>query len=367
MYHRLFSESSILQEVELADQLRLGFTQLQKYILYGESNDVLKAARKIFRSIREQDPTFKIAYLYEGIALDLLEAHNGAIALFKYLQEDSSSDLKEKSLYNEAISRFRKYRSEEIEEAIKLFDQLIGKDEGDFDPEMFVDSPVKAFSLAGKANAIAHKPIFWKDFMPKGEDNNENKLDNKELWKSALKSIENWKKEVLKLTGQLEKIIQEIDSLGTSSGWDNYNRKQLEWLTVNAEGNVYLNIAINYYDGGKEIHLQDEDKKKRKEYLEDAQKNFHKCEILMPPRVETLTNLATVHLYLSDFSEARRYCESAIELNPNYEYAYYRLAQSWFIEEKGKKEGKKKVLEVRYRFIGEPKIRHFKELVKACR
>ncbi len=54
--------------------------------------------------------------------------------------------------------------------------------------------------------------------------------------------------------------------------------------------------------------------------------------MLLPPSVETLTNLETTLLFLSRLPDARRYAEEAITLNPDYEYAYYRLAESWDAE-----------------------------------
>jgi tetratricopeptide (TPR) repeat protein len=45
--------------------------------------------------------------------------------------------------------------------------------------------------------------------------------------------------------------------------------------------------------------------------------------------VETLTNLGTVLIDLKRYDEARDYLRRANELNPNYEYAYFRMAESW--------------------------------------
>ncbi len=53
--------------------------------------------------------------------------------------------------------------------------------------------------------------------------------------------------------------------------------------------------------------------------------------MLLPAGVETLSNIGTLYLVRgdADLPLARQYLQRAIVLNPHYEYAYYRLAQSW--------------------------------------
>ena len=68
--------------------------------------------------------------------------------------------------------------------------------------------------------------------------------------------------------------------------------------------------------------------------MNEAFEHFQICEAIAPARVETLTNLATVHLYRREFEECRRYCDRALEINPAYEYAAYRKCQSWLDEGK---------------------------------
>jgi hypothetical protein len=54
--------------------------------------------------------------------------------------------------------------------------------------------------------------------------------------------------------------------------------------------------------------------------------------MLLPAGVETLSNIGTLYLARDepgDLPAARQYLQRAIALNPHYEYAYYRLAQSW--------------------------------------
>jgi len=71
--------------------------------------------------------------------------------------------------------------------------------------------------------------------------------------------------------------------------------------------------------------------------------------------------LATVLLNLTRTGDARAYVERAIDLNPDYEYAYYRLAQCW--EKEGRKE---KVVEVLKSFakVRIARIPEFQELYR---
>jgi hypothetical protein len=69
-----------------------------------------------------------------------------------------------------------------------------------------------------------------------------------------------------------------------------------------------------------------------KSFVDMALKALRECEILLPAGVETLTNIGTLYLVNGqpgDLAEARRFFVRASTLNPQYEYAYYRLAQCW--------------------------------------
>jgi hypothetical protein len=70
-------------------------------------------------------------------------------------------------------------------------------------------------------------------------------------------------------------------------------------------------------------------------YLKRAYEHFQECEMILPPGVETLTNLATALLGLCrddnsySYDKVRTYLYLAKEVNQHYEYADYRLAESW--------------------------------------
>jgi tetratricopeptide (TPR) repeat protein len=364
-YHELKKAVPVLKDAEEANKFRLGLKRLRQYLAYGKNSEELKKAYEIFRSVRDNMPSFEIAYLYEGIALDLLERHDEAITLFQYLKEHTlDKDLKEKAHYNEAVSRFRKYEAEELKNSIDLFDQLIVKVTAEF-----LKSPIKTFSLAGKANAVAHRPIFWQniifgDFISFKKDKEEFEKRKKE----AKPIVERWQEEVLSAVDELLKISDE--TVNYPEIWSDSIKKQLQWTICNAKGNIYLNIAAKFFvlphisnskENGKEDKIDLE--KEREKYLKTALSEFNQCQMLLNPGVETLTNIATVNLNLSNYNETRDYCQRAIELNPDYEYAYYRLAQSWEKEKEEKQEEKeKKVIEVLDSFKGELKIPGFVEL-----
>ena len=366
-YHELKKTVPVLKNAEEANKFRLGLKRLHQYIAYGKNSEELRKAYEIFRSVRDNMPSFEIAYLYEGISLDLLERHDEAIALFQYLKEHTlDKDLEEKAHYNEAVSRFRKYKVDELEKSIDLFGQLIVKITAEF-----LKSPLKTFSLAGKANAVAHRPIFWQDiifgdFISIKKDKEEFERRKKE----AKPIVEGWKEEVLSAVDKLLKITDE--TVNYPEIWSAPIIKQLQWTICNAKGNIYLNIAAKFFvlphiSSSKEKGKEDKNhlEKEREKYLKTALSEFNRCQMLLNPGVETLTNIATVNFYLSNYNETRDYCQRAIELNPDYEYAYYRLAQSWEKEKEGKQEEKeKKVIKVLNSFNSErePKIPGFVEL-----
>ena len=126
------------------------------------------------------------------------------------------------------------------------------------------------------------------------------------------------------MTASLENVYTNAND---SEAWDPLSRRQLKWAIQNARGNAYLNCAREFC---KPLETESKEEAEfRGDLLRKALSCFQECEVLLPAGVETLTNLATTLLTVSKREEARSYCERAITLNPNYEYAYYRLAQSW--------------------------------------
>ncbi len=333
MYYSLTKEASI-SETDAANKLREGMILLDQYVS-GQDPKQLEVAYKVFRSLRIEKPSFYKAYLYEGIALDLLEQHDEAIKRFQYLKDNSSeSDLVEKAKYNEAVSLFRSYRPQAFEKSIEILDSLTGiaKDWYSKDGQALEDSltalagsPIKALAVATQANVVAHKPIFWKYSAPKGGDHD----TPLEVKAAAKATVDQFVSEVLAVTEQLEKVLKRA----TGEKWDDISRQELKWAIENARGNVYLNYACNYLvpphvEGANEPGL-------RLDYLKRAYEYFQECEMILPPGVETLTNLATALLGLCrddnnySYDKVRAYLYRAKEVNPHYEYADYRLAESW--------------------------------------
>lgn len=106
---------------------------------------------------------------------------------------------------------------------------------------------------------------------------------------------------------------------------------------------------------------EEEDSGLTKEYFENALKAFQECEILLPPGVETLTNMGILLSELGQEEMARIYVDSAINLNRDYEYAYFRKAESWRKEKQNDK-----VLETlrSFRKVKTPTIGGFVKLYK---
>jgi len=273
--------------------------------------------------------------------------------------------LQKKAKYNEAVSRFRKYTAEDHNLAIKELDELI---EGAKSPQELAATPLKAFAYAAKANAIAHRFLFWQTLLGHSYTKDQSELAKRK--EKAHGTIEAWLKEVDGMIAALEQVYEEAKNClkpedprkkdrteqdGTDNDrWDALTCRQLCWAIKNAQGNAYLNCVIGFY---KPPDAGPAPVQPHRERLDKALAAFRECEVLLPAGVETLTNLATALLSLSKREEARSYAERAIALNPNYEYAYYRLAQSW--DEENRKDDAVKVLN---RFPRAPQIPGFKEL-----
>ncbi|MCI0487658.1 MAG: tetratricopeptide repeat protein [Blastocatellia bacterium] len=354
MYYLIATETDV-PKAEAANKLREGLNLLGQY-LSGRTPGSLNAAYKAFREVQIENPAFDEAYLYEGITLDLLERHDEAVKRFHYLAQPgntSNEKLREKARYNEAVSRFRSYNPEKLNEAIEMLGDLTGANPS---VEELVASPIKALSYAAKANAIAHKPIFWQEFLNLlPEYKNEPVILQRK--RDRGEEVGKWVAEVEEITNELEEVCAQAASNQTA--WDSVTLRQLRWAIENARGNIYLNYAKSFLH---RPHLEGADEEnQRREHFEKAYAAFQNCEMILPPGVETLTNLGTVLSELSRQDEARKYLERAIELNPQYEYAYYRLAQTW-----EKENNIYKVVEAlrKFRSIKTPGIPGFQELYK---
>lgn len=340
MYYLIAKDSSVA-EADGADKLRAGLKLLAQYVS-GRDTKQLEAAYEALRDARSDNPALYEAYLYEGVALDMMERHDEAIIRFEYLIEsDANEEIKDKAKYNKAVSLFREYNPEKLEEAIEILKALSGlgsaaapqSEEGVI--KSLVESPIKALAYAAQANAVAHKPIFWKYYaqVPKGADEE----TMKRLKAKAREIIEGWVQEVNDITSRLNGILGKTET--KVSPWDINTRQQLKWAIQNARGNVQLNCAFGFY---APPYGSDDAARLRKQALERAEDAFRQCEMLLPPGVETLSNLATVLMELGRGEDSRDYSKRAIALNPDYEYAYYRLAQSW--EKEGRIDEMVKVL-----------------------
>ncbi len=329
MYYILANQAPI-REAEAADQLRSGLDHLRRHLVQRDSSE-LQSAYDIFRAVRSESPDLEEAHFYEGVALDLMERHEEAESIFRFLAEHGQGEVRERALYNEAVSQFRKYKPEELERAIATLDVLIGPEIlGDIQGtqpriERLVGSPIRAMALAARANAIAHKPIFWQDLL----FGNRIREPEDDLLTRKLRAqgvVFEWLEEVRRIS-EILLDLSEKSLLNARTGWDPMAWRQLQWAAHNAQGNGSLNAGMNFL---AKPHLPGNNEPQRQVSLfKRAYNEFRMCESLLPPGVETLTNLATTLLNLSRMSESRSYAEAAIKTNPDYEYAYYRLAQAW--------------------------------------
>jgi hypothetical protein len=299
-------------EAEAADKLREGLNLLGQSI-YDQNPKQLVSAYDAFRLARTRHANLFEAYLYEGIALDLLQQHDEAIARFEYLEDDkrvADIGLREKAAYNRAISLFRKYKQRDAKKAASILEKL-----------MF-NSQIKLMARAARASVIAQYPMYWREQPANGAQAAD-----------VLKAKNDRHPDMLKLINEvtIDKEHIERELAGAKSDRltePNENQRtedvQLEWAIKSAWGTLYLNSAIYFY---AEPYPDEAWKGKRQEYLRIAYNAFQECAMLITPGIEILTNLAKVCLELDRIQQGCSYLEQALKLNPSYEYAYYRLAR----------------------------------------
>jgi tetratricopeptide (TPR) repeat protein len=354
MYYLIASDTNV-PEAESANKLREGMSLLREYLL-GRGPEKLTSAYENFRDAHLESPTLHEAYLYEGIALDLLERHDDAIMTFQYLAEPSNGcneNLRKKARYNEAVSLFRKYTRADLDRAIQIFAEVVGPAPNPTQ-EALAASPVKALAYAAKANAIAHKVIFWQEyFYPSPEKDDLRIIFGRKSAKGP--EVRDWFREAEQIANVLVQVHTSVAAI--NQAWDEVTRRQLKWAIDNARGNNFLNYARSFLQQPHVVGANEEEQ--RREYIDQAFRAFRNSEMILTPGVETLANLGTVLIELSRQAEARSYLERIIKLNPQYEYAYYRLAESWEKENK-----RDKVVETLRAFakVKTPVIRNFKAL-----
>jgi tetratricopeptide (TPR) repeat protein len=319
--------------VSTADAVVEGLNFLRKYA-NGEKDDLLEKGLERFQALRAARPELLEACLYEGIMLDLLERHDEALVRFKYVREKTAETdpLHDKAVYNQAVALMRKYRPDDLREAGEIFQRAAGAS-----PDI-LRQPVKVLAQAARANVIAHYPIFWQRLLYQGKAKDDAEcLDWKRTeWRSdGGPGVFAWLLDVKQIAEELKTTLGRIREAAPPE-WDAPAMRQLEWAISNAVGNAHLNVATGFLEPPRPPEFDDMGKK-QEELLSGALREFHRCEMLLAPGVETLTNLATAYLFLNRFDDARVYAQRAIELNRNYEYAYFRLAHSWDRENRGDK------------------------------
>jgi tetratricopeptide (TPR) repeat protein len=321
---------------EHANDLRLGLQSLRKYLSGTEEqgcmpNQTLEEARQRFERVRKADPDSLEAYLYEGVALDLLERHLEAISTFNYVKQLTAPNAQKpnptlhlRARYNEAVANLRNlYQLQGINSCIEKLDELVVN-------AQFNTQPLMVLALATKADAIANKTIHWRNVAAATPD-------------IARLPTESEKRHAV-ITLHIEKVTelinQILDILAHTQGnaWDADTVRQVNWAIANAKADLYLyaavtltKIDISAPPDSKSFERVDQTLDFN-DYINLAAEALRQCETLLPAGVETLTNAGTLHLVrgeIGDLIEARRLLCRAIALNPQYEYAYYRLAQCW--------------------------------------
>jgi tetratricopeptide (TPR) repeat protein len=282
---------------------------IERLAAYGSGIDseALGQAAEAFTEARRLDPQDTDALLYEGIARELLEQHDLAQELFlEVVKRVPGTAACSQAEFNTAVSHLRRYKPDEILKAEQSFQALRT------DAKTPVD--LKAFATAALANAKAHRFIFWHAISTVGSpDFSEWGVGG--AAKTA--EVKAWSAEIDGLVAEAEVQLAEAPFAEDAEA-----RTRLAWFIENARGNHALNRA------GPAMAACGLSQKQSEDLLAQALAAYRRCEVLLPPGVETLTNLATTLLSLDRPSDAIVYARRARALNPRYEYAYMRETQA---------------------------------------
>jgi tetratricopeptide (TPR) repeat protein len=185
------------------------------------------------------------------------------------------------------------------------------------DQDPYKESPLMAKAYCAQALTVAQQPCFW-------ESHYKNKADLK-------KKLAEWQDEVETITGKLEKLLEEkyqrTEPGAEKPGlWDRSDCRRLHKAIHETRGHFYLNCAIGPLNDSTLSTLPGFE---QQVLLEKARWEFQQCALLLSPEVDTLTALGTACLFRHDYETARDYLKQATELNPGYELAVFRLAQTW--------------------------------------
>jgi tetratricopeptide (TPR) repeat protein len=337
---------------QLANDLRVGLDELRAYLAAGDAPlSKLEGSRAAFERVRKADPEFLEAHLYEGIALDLLERHEEAAAHFAHVKGLTQNAavteqkvLHEQAQYNEAVAHLRNlYGLAPIDRAIALLDDLLGTSPA------LRDKPLLALTAATLADAWANRTVQWKKIAQQ-QSKNPDAAALRDILRAHENEVLPRVQEVQTTLAFVEGEIQKGDPTAAdqvAKGWNPDTRRQVQWGLHNAKADFYLYAAVQL-ERLKEPHRTE---------LDIAIDELQRCEMLLPAGVETLSNAGTAFLIRGeegDLRKARRHLRRAIELNANYEYAYYRLAQAW-----EKEPSREKVIETLKAFPGYPGIPSF--------
>jgi tetratricopeptide (TPR) repeat protein len=366
-----------------ANDLRCGLEKLRAYLSGilpkgGPSLwNRLDEARRLFEGVRKARPDSLEAHIYEGIALDLLERHEDAAAHFEHVErltknanEQSKIKLHEQAVYNGAVAHLRNlYALPEIDKAIAQLVGLVGKA-----PDL-EKRPLLALASATMADAWANRTIHWRDVSRTEAGLKGRVADDRRL----LAIIRVHERKVLDIIRPVQALLRKFsgapqvndeaaDGEAHEALWGPDTRRQVEWAIHNALGDfhLYAAVALTKIDVRRSVAFREFfDMRETKEFQQHVKKalvELRECEMLLPAGVETLSNIGTLYLVrgnTGDLPHARQYLQQAIALNAHYEYAYYRLAQSW------EREGwRAKVIETLTSFPVPPQIPALTEMFK---
>jgi tetratricopeptide (TPR) repeat protein len=259
----------------------------------------LDDAREKLELTIAKDPTYKRAIYHLAILYDLIGEKSKAIDSLVDLIE---SEYRIEALYALGVAYFHQYtfNADAYKKAIKYFTAVI--DETDIKTaKSKKNRQIALLARAGLANVYAHQSI-----LPPGKDEASYATQAEQYFVKSIKECN----EVQRLLKRPNKLDAEIVI-------------DINWLTLNAKG-----VAL-MYKGRRE---RDEDN------IHEAEGCFQKA-LGYSTNSAVLCNLGTANLFLYDISKINnradfdlldlsiRYFNKVLQIKPNYDFAFYRLAR----------------------------------------
>lgn len=277
-----------------------GMKQLRTFQKVRDWQELSTAATNFWKAIRI-DPSYKAARFYLGVSNELIGRHDEAANQFEQLLLETDQpdvDL----LYNLGLTYFHQYHLEAYRRAIECLNQVLELTRTPHTPDQSADEQGRRMAMRLLTLSILAQVHSHLSVPPKG---------------ILLDGAQQHFKEALRIaTNSLKEFEQAKDKL------DPRLAKDIAWGLHNAIGHSYL------YAGRRENNP---------EHLKISILEFNKALKFDPENYRIISNLGSAHFFLATHAHgederrelvlAEREFRRVLQLKPNYDFAYTRLAQ----------------------------------------